>query len=533
MRPMRAERAVAVMDQPRMNATVHVPVLGTDDLDMEAASTATPLRPGPQSTDAELVTVVRLGDDRAFEELYSRYHRRISAYVFGMVKDHGRAEDLTQEVFMASLRRMRGTDRPIAFKPWVYEIAKNACIDQFRRSRRGEEVSLPDDDAALAAGDQGTLTSSDASPVAAMETKQQLSDLQGAFGGLSASHHEILVLREFEGLSYREIGERMGMSRPSVESTLFRARKRLTEEYDELVSGERCRRVHSIIAAAETDSVGARDQRRIARHVSHCQPCRRHAAHAGLGDLVPDRSGIRAKAAAFLPLPAFLRDRWLGTGSGSGDPGSSLAAWATNASPAFEAGWGKAMAAAATIAVAGVGAGAATQSSDSAPSPSLGAGLLRDAGDAGDRSGSSRATRSASPGGSPTTRRTTSTSSTAGRVPTVAGAPRTSAPERQRGSAPAPTPSSPAAPAQRGPAPGTASVPAAKPDAPATEPGRAVGGATGKLPIVGGAEAVPAPVPVPPPVADALGTTGSKSQDAARDTTEATKDAVSGVLGGG
>src|SRR3954453_21745379 len=86
--------------------------------------------------DATLVAAVRRGDDRAFEQLYSRYQRRISSYVFGMVKDHGRAEDITQEVFISALRRMRETDRAIAFKPWIYEIAKNACIDQFRRSRR-------------------------------------------------------------------------------------------------------------------------------------------------------------------------------------------------------------------------------------------------------------------------------------------------------------------------------------------------------------------------------------------------------------
>ena len=89
---------------------------------------------------------MRRGDDRAFEALYQRYHRRIHAYVFGMVKDHQRAEDVTQEVFVSALRRMRATERPIAFKPWVYEIAKNACIDQFRRSKRAEEVSYNAED---------------------------------------------------------------------------------------------------------------------------------------------------------------------------------------------------------------------------------------------------------------------------------------------------------------------------------------------------------------------------------------------------
>ena len=83
---------------------------------------------------------------------------------------------------------------------------------------------------------------SDPAPDDAVAAKQELDQLCGAFGGLSDAHHEILLLRELEGLSYREIGDRMGMSRPAVESTLFRARRRLTEEYDELVSGARCLR---------------------------------------------------------------------------------------------------------------------------------------------------------------------------------------------------------------------------------------------------------------------------------------------------
>src|SRR3954447_22084998 len=104
---------------------------------LEAAATPTGARP----SDRQLVARIRRGDDRAFETLYQRYQRRIAAYVLGMVKDHGRAEDVTQEVFVSAMRRMRQTERPIAFKPWIYEIAKNACIDAFRRSRRTEEVS--------------------------------------------------------------------------------------------------------------------------------------------------------------------------------------------------------------------------------------------------------------------------------------------------------------------------------------------------------------------------------------------------------
>ena len=340
---------------------------------MEAAVA---LAPAPRAiaiqSDADLVAAVRRGDDRAFEELYGRYNRRISSYIFGMVKDHARAEDLTQDVFVSALRRMRDTDRPIAFKPWIYEIAKNACIDQFRRARRAEEVSY-DAEEGLGAADYGRLVTGDPTPDVALDHKQQLDHLRGALGGLSEAHHQILVMREFEGLSYREIGERMNMSRPSVESTLFRARKRLTEEYEELVTGNRCVRIQAIITSAGGGGLGARDRRRMARHLSYCQPCRRHARAAGLGEVVPERVTLAGKIAALLPLPAFLRRRIVaraddGTvGAGVGH-GGTIAQWSANLGPMADSaasGWTKAIATAATVAVAGVGAGAMTATSHS------------------------------------------------------------------------------------------------------------------------------------------------------------------------
>src|SRR3712207_2447796 len=265
-------------------------------------------RDGDETSDHDLVARVRAGDDLAFERLYRRYHRRIAAYVQGMVHDHARAEDVTQDVFMSALRRMRETDRPIAFKPWIYEIAKNACIDQFRRSRRAEEVSY-DADEGLGSAAYGRLVTKDPAPDAAFETKQQLDQLRGAFGGLSETHHEILVMRELEGLSYREIGEKLGMTRPAVESTLFRARRRLTEEYEQLVTGERCQRVQAILAESLEGALGARDRKRVARHVSYCQPCMRLARVSGIDPQELVYKPVRAKIAALLPLPAFLKER--------------------------------------------------------------------------------------------------------------------------------------------------------------------------------------------------------------------------------
>jgi len=310
--------------------------------------------------DLDLVAGVRAGDDRAFEQLFLRYQPRISAYVAGMVRDHARAEDITQEVFLSALRRLRdGTDREIQFRPWIYEIAKNKCIDAYRRGRHTVEVSF-DAHEALGADDHGRLAGPRATPDDAVEDKLALDNLCGAFGGLSQVHHDILVMREFEGLSYREIGDHLGLSRPAVESTLFRARKRLSEEYEQLVSGERCKLVqHTVDASRGIDGAGVREQRRIARHLAHCQPCRRYARLAGadLGELakVGRARAAGARIAALLPMPGFLR--W-GHVAGTLDPGTVT-------------GWTKAVATAATVAAAGIGAGSAI--SDRAGVPAQGA----------------------------------------------------------------------------------------------------------------------------------------------------------------
>ena len=328
--------------------------------------------------DLELVAAARAGDDRAFEALFLRYQPRIAAYVAGMVRDHGRAEDITQEVFMSALRRLRDGDdeREIVFRPWIYEIAKNKCIDSYRRGRDTTELSFDAHDQ-IGAAEHGRLAEPGATPDAAVEGKLDLDNLRGAFGGLSPVHHEILVMREFEGLSYREIGDRLGMSRAAVESTLFRARKRLGEEYEELVSGKRCLRVRGIVDDSGARGAGLRDQRRVARHLAHCQSCRRHAFLAGADlDALARPASVAARVAAFLPLPAFLRRRWGGEevtqflGQQSAWPVAQWSAQVAGAlDPGAVSGWAKVAATAATVALAGVGGAAIEHRVAPAPGP--------------------------------------------------------------------------------------------------------------------------------------------------------------------
>jgi RNA polymerase sigma factor (sigma-70 family) len=254
-------------------------------------------------TEADLVGAVRSGDESAFAELYSRYGGPILGYVGGILGDQGRAEDVTQDVFVSAFRAMRSSDRAIAFKPWIYEIARNACIDDFRRRQRSREVSA-DGDQAVA--DRRDHVAAAPSPHAQLERRQQLDNLRGAFSGLTNKQHKVLMLRELEGCSYEQIAQKTGMSIPKVESTLFRARRRLGYEYDEIASGRRCEQVHHVIDNGGEEALralGLRERRRFARHISHCQPCRRQVRLAGIDDSALRIPSLAEKLAGLLPLP--------------------------------------------------------------------------------------------------------------------------------------------------------------------------------------------------------------------------------------
>ena len=263
----------------------------------------------PDVTDHELVQAVRAGDDHAFERLYHRYHRRITAYIFGdgprpRPRGGPHAGDLRQRPAAHApdrpadrLQAVDLRDRQERVHRRVPAVAARRGGLYRRRGRRWRPPTRP----ARRPGRR---------PRPRSRRKQELAPLQGAFGGLSDDPSRILVMRELEGLSYAEIGERLGMSRPSVESTLFRARRRLTEEYEELRTGERCLRIQEIIAAAPTRrrAWASRDQRRMSRHVSTARRAGGTARHGRARRERPGApAGAREDRRRCCRCPAFLR----------------------------------------------------------------------------------------------------------------------------------------------------------------------------------------------------------------------------------
>jgi RNA polymerase sigma-70 factor (ECF subfamily) len=175
-----------------------------------------------ERSDETLVEEARAGDDLSFAVLFERYHDRIETFVTLRVGgDRATAEDLTQDVFIAALRGIHANDATIVFKPWIYEIARNVCVDQHRRTtRRAVVVPLEDERAMRAPGRS-------AEPEREAEMRELFHELRRAIHELPARQRELLALRELGGLSYNELADRAHTSVGAVETALHRARRTL------------------------------------------------------------------------------------------------------------------------------------------------------------------------------------------------------------------------------------------------------------------------------------------------------------------
>ena len=293
---------------------------------MAAAAASTEAR------EEELVASAQAGNVEAFEMLFRRYRDRITGYVRASVRDEGRSEDVVQEIFFSAHSSLSTLGHPAAFRTWLYQIARNACLDEVRRRSRQDELiygweEFPPPDERIVVHNQ--------SADRALSQKEELADLTQALDGLPDSQHDALVMRELEGRSYDEIGRRMRLSRTAVESVLFRARRGLKGEYAEIKTGERCKQMEVVMASVAEGMGDLRERRKLIRHMRDCTRCRREAAAQGLAGLaVPsdDRRGLErafSRVAAFLPLPAFFSRRADQTDSLAG--GGSFAAQAQGA----------------------------------------------------------------------------------------------------------------------------------------------------------------------------------------------------------
>jgi RNA polymerase sigma-70 factor (ECF subfamily) len=171
--------------------------------------------------DAALLHRVRAGESEALDELLGRalgIARRYSAAVCGRAPDR---EDAVQEALLQTFRHAHGIREPRAFRSWLYRAVKNACLIGRRRSGSRPAVSSLDEEGSIEAVDPSRAADD---RLLAAEDRERV---RLALGGLPASYREAVFLRDFEGLSTREVARVLGITEANVKVRLHRAHAQL------------------------------------------------------------------------------------------------------------------------------------------------------------------------------------------------------------------------------------------------------------------------------------------------------------------
>jgi len=242
------------------------------------------------AVDDAFLSRLRAGEADAFEQLYLDFAGSIYNVCLRLLRSPEDAEDVTQEVFIKAYRQLPGCADDFRLKAWLNRVAVNACYDLLR-SRRSH-------------ADLDAVTDLPGPPRLDSFQQAELSQtLEQTLGSLSLDHRTVLLLKDVQGLTQKEIAGVLGVSTSATEARLFRAREAFRRAYSELTrpwQRARC----DLAGQAAVDAVGRglneRQRRRLLRHAETCPDCgdavkRWGAATVGLAVLLPS-----------IPLPAGL-----------------------------------------------------------------------------------------------------------------------------------------------------------------------------------------------------------------------------------
>ncbi len=171
-------------------------------------------------SDRRLVTLVREGYETAFEEIVRRYRKPLDRFAAVFVGD--RAEDVTQDAFSKALLALRGTEKEIELRPWLYRIVRNTALNDLRdrppaAEQLGEEI---------AAGRSAAVEA---------ERREEMAELMQRLRALPEPQRAAIVMRELEGLSHEEIAAALGVSGGAARQAIYRARAALRDGFGMLL----------------------------------------------------------------------------------------------------------------------------------------------------------------------------------------------------------------------------------------------------------------------------------------------------------
>lgn len=165
----------------------------------------------------QLIYKAKRGDQQAFAVLVRKYQGAVFRQAYAMVGDRMAAEDVAQDAFIKAFYSLNKLENEYAFSSWLTKIVSHACYDYLKKANKRKSASL--DDNATAALHENPI-----------EKTQMRLNLREAMKALSPDHREVIVLRDIQGFSYKEIAEILQIPVGTVKSRISVARLELKEE---------------------------------------------------------------------------------------------------------------------------------------------------------------------------------------------------------------------------------------------------------------------------------------------------------------
>ncbi|HQU86720.1 MAG TPA: RNA polymerase sigma factor [Pyrinomonadaceae bacterium] len=174
--------------------------------------------------DEQLVELSVSGDADAFGEIVRRWERKIFALCFGMLGREDDARDAVQEAFIAAYRNLKNFRGEAKVSSWLHRIAVNQCLTIKRRAKTRSEDFLDDDEAGE---DRTFVAPAHLSPSRTTEQAERLTLVRQAVHALPTELKEVVVMKEFQEMTFQEISDTLELPLSTVKSRLYTALKQL------------------------------------------------------------------------------------------------------------------------------------------------------------------------------------------------------------------------------------------------------------------------------------------------------------------
>jgi RNA polymerase sigma-70 factor (ECF subfamily) len=201
------------------------------------SNTNDPLENARADPDVSLMLRVKEDDALAFEMLIDRFQKKIVRFMSGWTRSPEQAEDLAQEVFLRVYKSRKNYMPTAKFATWLYRIAHNVASNHVRDSALRREYQLSKAENSSTAGmliENIAVAPSGFQPVRKLDREERSQVVLMALEALGERQRTAILLSKFEGMSYQEIADTMGLTVQAVKSLLMRARvnlKNLLEPY--------------------------------------------------------------------------------------------------------------------------------------------------------------------------------------------------------------------------------------------------------------------------------------------------------------